>query len=136
MTTTIQQQKTINKIVTSSTILIRELELEMTIAFKSWEKNCKQKVIANLEIYLDMQKSSQSDNVEHSMDYDALCEELKKWAKLRSFNLLEKLSHDLTDKIYQFHPDIKKIKLDIHKIGVVENTKSCGVALETIFIDT
>lgn len=73
-------------------IEIKDLRLRTIIGIHDWEREHKQDVIVNIEIFYDAQKAIESDRIEDTVDYKAITKKIIKEVEASDFFLLEKLA--------------------------------------------
>jgi|TARA_B110000438_G_scaffold298870_1_gene347904 dihydroneopterin aldolase len=72
--------------------------------------------VLQLEVSVDLNKSSKSDNLNDTVDYVALNSIIKEEALKRS-KLLEAVAKRIIDRIFNEHVSVKKAKVEISKIN-------------------
>ncbi|MFQ3350921.1 MAG: dihydroneopterin aldolase [Candidatus Marivariicella framensis] len=72
--------------------------------------------VLQLEVSVDLNKSSKSDNLNDTVDYVALNSIIKEEALKRS-KLLEAVAKRIIDRIFNEHASVKKAKVEISKIN-------------------
>jgi dihydroneopterin aldolase / 2-amino-4-hydroxy-6-hydroxymethyldihydropteridine diphosphokinase len=96
-------------------IHIEELEVFAYHGVFQEEKKLGQKFIISAELFLDLSVAGKSDNLEKTVHYGLLCEEIEKEFKSKSFDLLEAASENLTTFILTNYDIIERVKLMIKK---------------------
>jgi len=72
--------------------------------------------VLQLEVSVDLNKSSKSDNLNDTVDYVALNSIIKEEGLKRS-KLLEAVAKRIIDRIFNEHSSVKKAKVEISKIN-------------------
>lgn len=72
--------------------------------------------VLQLEVSVDLNKSSKSDNLNDTVDYVALNSIIKEEVLKRS-KLLETVAKRIIDRIFNEHLSVKKAKVEISKIN-------------------
>lgn len=111
-----------------ATIRIQDLRLRCIIGIFEWEKKEKQDVILNIEIDFDASKSSQSDQIEDTVDYKEITKKIIAMVESSNFNLLEKLAQEVLD-IVCAHPLVTQACVIIDKPGALRFADSVSVEL-------
>lgn len=109
-------------------IIIDSLELKTTIGVHAWEQACLQTLKVNLSISIDTKAAAQSDNLNDTIDYEALCNHLDAWALDKKTLLIEKFANDLADKILNTFP-VSRLMLSLTKTNAVKQAKSITISL-------
>ncbi len=104
-------------------ILIEDLILYISIGIHDFEKLKKQRVQFNIEITTD---SNLKTDIKSIVNYESVINTIKKITEKKHYELLEGLSETIFDEIFK-NKKIKKIKLKISKLDIIEETKSVGI---------
>lgn len=110
-------------------IKIKNLKLKTVIGVFDWEQTINREIIINIEIKTDLKKALQSDDLQDTIDYDNIIVKIKNLVANNRFKLVEKLAQSLMDSILE-DKRISKCRLEIDKVGVVENVDSFSVTIE------
>ena len=107
-------------------VLIKELVLDLKLGYFDFEKEKPQKVKFNLEVnYQDKQPSNDKD-IKSIVNYERVINTIKNLTEIKHYDLLEELSEAIFDEIFK-NKKIKKIKLKIDKLDIIEETQSVGI---------
>lgn len=112
-------------------IKIKNLRLKTTIGVYDWEKNFNREIIINAEIEVKNSKSTTSDKLCDTIDYDQITKNIKEVATKNHFKLIEKLAGEIIKKIMQ-DKRITRCKVEIDKMKVVKDVESFSVTLEKV----
>ena len=107
----------------SKKILIKDLILLISVGIHQFEKLEKQRVKFNIEITTD---PNLKPDIKSIVNYESVINDIKKLTKKTHFELLESLSESIFDEIFK-NKKIKKIKLKIEKLDIIEETTSVGI---------
>ncbi len=110
-------------------IKIKNLRLYTIIGVFDWEQNIDREIIINAEITTNFTKSLHSDELSDAIDYDQIILKIKNLVANNRFKLVEKMAQTLMDAILE-DQRISKCKLEIDKVGVVENVDSFSITIE------
>ena len=83
----------------------------------------------DLELFTPLLKSSKSDNIEDTINYEDIYELVKKAFKSKSYFLLEKLADSISMSIFKEHK-IDKLIIRVRKINAPLNGKLDSVEIE------
>ena len=83
----------------------------------------------DLELFTSLLKSSKSDNIEDTINYEDIYELVKKAFKSKSYFLLEKLADSISMSIFKEHK-IDKLIIRVRKINAPLNGKLDSVEIE------
>ncbi len=107
-------------------IKIKNLRAKTIIGVYEWEKQTERELVLNIELEIDGSKACQTDKVADTLDYDVLSKMLIAEIAASSFELLERLSAHLLDKIMA-NKIVHRAKIEIDKGGVVKDVDSVSV---------
>lgn len=112
-----------------ATIFIEQLAVSTTIGVLAWEKQIKQTVLLDLEFEYDIHRASESDQLEHTVDYSAIAETIIHFGENAKFQLLEALGQAIIEKITHLF-SISWIRLRLTKPYAVDKAKAVGIVIE------
>lgn len=102
-------------------ILIKDLIIPTLIGAYAHERASKQDLVYNFEIKISTEKSTKTDQLEDTINYDELCEKVREVANTTNFKLLEALIVRLKDEMFLSFAQIKYIKIRIGKPGIIKD---------------
>lgn len=109
-------------------LIIDNCEFKTTLGVFEWERLLPQLVSVSLVIDLGNISAQKSDNLEDTLDYQALCEQMKHWADNTSARLIEHLAAVLKAKIEE-NFGVKVLSLTLKKPNAIANAQ-VGVCLD------
>ena len=83
----------------------------------------------DLELFTSLTKSSKSDNIEDTINYEDVYEQVKKAFGSKSYFLLEKLADSISKSIFEDHK-IDKLIIRVRKINAPLDGKLDSVEIE------
>ena len=107
-------------------IIIEGLECRAHVGVPAWERKKLQKILIDIELYLDLRKAGRSDNVRDTVDYAAVCRDVRSLCRSRHFKLVEALAEAMASTIIEKHSLVKYLRLRIKKFSV---SRVCGVGV-------
>lgn len=110
-------------------ISIDSLQVDTVIGVYARERNIKQTLFIDLEIYKDLSLAASSDQLEHTLDYDQLTKDLVALISDTSFKLIEALAEQVADYILA-NFDIAGLRITVHKPGAIALAKNVSVTLQ------
>ena len=113
----------------SMIIKIKNLKLHTIIGVHKWEETIDREIIINAEITTNLTKSTVSDHIDDTVDYDEVIAKIKNLVAENRFKLIEKMAQNAMDLIMQ-DKRIAKCKLAIEKVGIFDYIDSVSVILE------
>ena len=109
-------------------IFIEGLEIETIIGVYEHERNIKQKVVLDIEMTIPESDAANSDDLRHTVDYDAVSKLVTSYVIDTQYQLIESLAEQVASLVLgAFATDSLKLKLS--KPGAVKNAKSVGLII-------
>lgn len=112
-------------------IKIKNLQLKTILGVYDWEKTFNREIVINVEIETDFVNALRSDNLSDALDYDVITSKIKNLIATKKFRLIETLTQEVMDVILE-DGRVKKCKLEIDKVGVVDGVESFSVTIEQV----
>jgi len=114
----------------SDKVLIRNLQLPVLIGVYDFEREAKQRVIFELDCYVDCRPAGQSDDVSDAVDYAKVTEVITQICTDSEYALLEALAeHVCTELLAQFSA-IQQIDLTLHKPDIMPNDVQVAIQIQ------
>ena len=111
------------------TIEIKGITLQAIIGVKSWEQQLPQKLCLDLAFHTDAQKASQEDNLQDTVDYDALTRFCETYILDNPVKLIETLANNLAKQIIETF-QLQWIKLTLHKPNALAQANDVSITIE------
>ncbi len=111
-----------------STITITNLALRTIVGFNDWERTKKQDVVINIKMDFDSTKAVETDRVGDTLDYKKIKRSVITVVEESSFNLLEKLTHAVLEKIME-NPRVLSAKVSLDKPHALRFTDSVSITM-------
>lgn len=109
-------------------IIIEGLELDCNIGVSDMERAEKQKIVVDIDMFVDFGKAGKSDKIEDTVNYSEVCDEVLEIAK-KECRLLECLAENIANCVLgKFN--IEKIIVKVKKEGALKCAKSAAVQIE------
>ena len=109
-------------------IIIDELTIKTIIGCNPDERIIPQTITISLAIQYDIQKPSQTDNVDDALNYSDLCSKIKRFVENSEFNLIEALAEAIINIVLN-HSQVIQVSLFIYKPDAIDYTKRVGLKL-------
>jgi dihydroneopterin aldolase len=110
------------------TVLVKGLRLDASIGVFDWEKQIKQTLVFDAQLFCDFTQSARSDAIEDAVDYAAVCVAIERILSQRHYQLLEFLAEHLCQQLLANFA-LSAVSLAIYKPGAVTNTEYVGVRI-------
>jgi dihydroneopterin aldolase len=109
-------------------IFIADLDVACRIGIHDFERAGPQRVLVNVELYLDPAGAPARDRIEDAVDYDGLREGIVRIAGSRHFELQETLAGEIMDLCLSLPGAIAAL-VSTEKPDVYPDTRAVGYAL-------
>lgn len=110
-------------------VYIEGLSIQTTIGFYEWEKQIKQTLIFDLTLGWDISKAAENDELDKTLDYAKISEDVARFANANPVDLIETLAERLANYLMETY-HIPWLKIKVGKPGAVHNTITVGVEIE------
>ncbi len=107
-------------------VIIKDLILNIFVGIHNFEKKKKQRVRFNVEILTDPYVIPNNKDLKSIINYEEIVSKIEKLANLKHHELLEDLSENIFNMIFQ-NKLVKKVNLKIEKIDILKKTRSVGI---------
>lgn len=96
-------------------IIVKDLEVYAFHGVLPEEKSLGQKFLVSLELTLDFLEAAEKDNLELTVNYAALCQDVEEFLQKHTFDLIETAAHKLAIFLLEKYRLPEKIKVCIKK---------------------
>jgi dihydroneopterin aldolase len=103
-----------------SSLHIKDLMIEAKHGVHAHEKQTAQRFLVSVELTLDLSKAAQSDNLDDSLDWSQLRNEIIAIVQGHSFNLMERLAQVVAEALLK-HQGVEKVHITIDKVDAFES---------------
>ncbi len=110
-------------------IFIENLNVQTVIGIYDWEREIKQSVSLDLEMEFDIKRAAQTDSIEDTLDYKAVCKRLILFIEDSDFQLVEALAESCAAIVLADFP-VNWLRLKLGKPGAVRGSSTVGVIIE------
>jgi dihydroneopterin aldolase len=110
-------------------IFITNLKVETIIGIYDWERTTRQRVVLDLEMSADIARAARAEDVETTLNYKSLSDELINFIENSQFQLVETLAERITEIIRRDF-SVQWVKLTLHKPDALAGTTDVGVIIE------
>jgi dihydroneopterin aldolase len=110
----------------STRILLESLEITADIGFHDFEVGSPQRLLVDIEIWLENTAAPAGDDPDQAWNYDFLRTQVVEIASRRRYNLQETLAHAIFDSIAAFR-GVRHLRLRMSKLDVYPDAAGVGV---------
>ena len=98
----------------SDEVHIEQLEVSTRIGVPEEERAAPQRLTVSISFWPYQQTRDLGDNIQNTINYSAIADEAKSFARDQSNNLIETLAHGLATHLLKAFP-IQKVKIELRK---------------------
>lgn len=110
-------------------LFIEDFTVDAIIGILPHEREQKQPVIFDLELFVDTRPAANSEAIEDAVDYFALTEQLREFVASSDYFLIEKLATATAGYLLQHFP-LQRVKIRLSKPKALTTAKNVGVIIE------
>lgn len=110
-------------------IVIKDLLLRGIVGINEWERETKQDILINLEMYLDARPAGSSDDMGDSLNYRTLTKDVIAYVEGSSHFLIEALATEIARIAVIVH-GAERVTVRVEKPGAVRFASSVGIEIE------
>jgi len=110
-------------------IFLYGLEANCVVGVWEWEKQITQKIIVDLEVLADIEKSAASDELKDTLNYKSMAEKVIEMLETTHYQLIETMAEEVAKLILKDY-STTWVKVRINKGGAVKHVKNVGVQIE------
>ena len=114
--------------VRSARILLESLEVQADIGFHDFEVGTPQRLLVNIEIWLEDVALPPQDDPERAWNYDFLRSEDEAVASQRRYNLQETLAHEVFGRIASFR-GVRHVRVRTSKPDIYPDAAGVGIEI-------
>ena len=110
-------------------IYLSDLRIQTVIGVFDWEREIKQEVVIDLEMGADIQRASETDRLEDTLDYKSVAKRVIGFVETSEFQLVETLAERVAGIILNEF-NVPWLRLRLNKQGAVRGARDVGVIIE------
>ena len=113
------------------TILLKEMESQLKIGVEQKERIDPQAIFFDIEIGMDITDAAMSQNIEETVNYNAVQRVIEQFLENKDYILLEKVASDVAVLLLKEFPRIEEITLTCWKPQALQkkNVKNVGIKI-------
>jgi len=109
-------------------IVVHQIEVMADIGFHGFEIGTPQRLLINIELWIQPPTPPAGDDPAHAWDYDVVVQAVRRIATSRRYNLQETLVHAIFNEIASLH-GISALKVSSTKPDVYPDARGVGVEI-------
>lgn len=96
-------------------IRLRNIQFDCIVGILPYERENEQPIILNLTLWLDFAEAARTEDLNESIDYAKLAEELKGFIRLSCFKLVETLVVKTAEYVLEHYPKANAVEVSVAK---------------------
>jgi len=110
-------------------IFLTALSAETIIGIYDWEREVRQRVEIDLDMWLDLEAATRSDSIDDTLNYKAVAKRVLGFVQESRFRLVEALAGEIA-RIVLAEFAVTRVRVTVHKPGAVRHSRDVGVIVE------
>ncbi len=110
-------------------IFLTALSAEAIIGIYDWEREVRQRIEIDLEIWVDLSAAANSDAIEDTLNYKSVAKRVLAFAEESRFRLVEALAGEIA-RIVLTEFKVERVRVTLHKPGAIRHSRDVGVIVE------
>ena len=110
-------------------VFIEALEVETVIGHHDWEREIHQKLLLDIDMYVDCSAAGTSDVLADALDYDAVAGAVTALVESSRFRLIEAVAEAVAGRVLSDFSG-QRVRVTVRKPGAVANAAAVGVEIE------
>ena len=110
-------------------IFISALTTEAVIGIYDWEREVKQRLEIDLEIWKDLRAAAASDAIEDTLNYKSIAKRVLAFVEASRYRLVEALAGEVA-RIVLEEFKVERVRVTVHKPGAIRHSRDVGVIVE------
>jgi dihydroneopterin aldolase len=110
-------------------IFITALSTEAVIGIYDWEREVKQRLEVDLELWLDLVAAAKSDAIEDTLNYKSVAKRVLAFVEASRYRLVEALAGEIA-RIVLEEFKVARVRVTVHKPGAIRHSRDVGVVVE------
>ncbi|WP_218696409.1 dihydroneopterin aldolase [Acinetobacter harbinensis] len=111
-------------------IIIEGLKVETVVGCFNWERQIIQPLMLDLIIYSSLEQASNSDELEHTLNYAEICEISANVIQAAQPKLIENAAKLVLNALFTTFPAVESIMITVRKPAIIAQANSVGIRLE------
>jgi FolB domain-containing protein len=110
-------------------VIIKDLSARGIIGINDWEREKPQEILINIELYADLHRAGQTDDIGDCVNYRTVAKKVQQHAESVRRLTVEALAADLA-RLCLEDPAVLKVVVRVEKPGAARFARSVGVEIE------
>jgi dihydroneopterin aldolase len=110
-------------------IFITALTTEAIIGIYDWEREVKQRLEVDLEMWKDLRAAANSDAIGDTLNYKSVAKRVLAFVEASQYRLVEALAGEIA-RIVLAEFEVERVRVTLHKPGAIRHSRDVGVVVE------
>jgi dihydroneopterin aldolase len=110
-------------------IFLAALSADAVIGIYDWEREVRQRVEIDLEMWVDLSAAARSDAIEDTLNYKSVAKRVLAFVEGSRFRLVEALASEIA-RVVLDEFKIARVRVAVHKPGAIRHARDVGVIVE------
>jgi 7,8-dihydroneopterin aldolase/epimerase/oxygenase len=110
-------------------IFISALAAEAVIGIYDWEREVRQRLEIDLEIWVELAAAAKSDAIEDTLNYKSVAKRVLALVEGSRFRLVEALAGEVA-RVVLDEFKVGRVRVTVHKPGAIRHSRDVGVIVE------
>jgi dihydroneopterin aldolase len=110
-------------------IVIPELVLRARVGVTAEERSAEQDVVVDLVLHRDLAAAGTCDDLQHTVDYEAVCDAVADLVRTRPFHLIEAIAEAVAKAVLEGF-DVEEVEVRVKKPGALRDRGMPYAAVE------
>lgn len=110
-------------------VYLKHLTVDTVIGVWDWERRIRQTLIMDLDLGVDTSAAGATDDLVHTVDYQAVADRISTYTEESRFQLVEALAENIARIVLEEFA-VKWLRLRVTKQGVLRHVREVGVIIE------
>lgn len=110
-------------------IFITALTTEAIIGIYDWEREVKQRLEVDLEMWKDLRAAAKSDAIEDTLNYKSVAKRVLAFVEASRYRLVEALAGEIARIVLEEFA-VERVRVTLHKPGAIRHSRDVGVVVE------
>lgn len=110
-------------------VFIKNLSARGIIGIHPWERQEKQEILINAQLFGDLRTAGKTDSIEDTINYQAVAQKILTYIESSHPFTVEALAENLVTLCLE-QPNVRSVRLRVEKPGAVPFAASVGIEIE------
>ncbi|MDO6782531.1 dihydroneopterin aldolase [Neptunomonas phycophila] len=110
-------------------VFVEGLQIETVIGIYDWEREIRQRVVLDLELGTDIKLAAQTEEIDNTLNYKAVCDRLIEFVQESEFLLVETMAEEIASLLMREF-SVSWLALKLAKPDAIPAAAAVGVKIE------